>query len=142
MASTFSTANITSRPFRDDTDFWRIRDLVIDTYPITGPGWNWDLRRWDGSRFYNPTGGLDPKWQQTVRVWETAEGKLAGAANFDGSDLFYLQIHPDYREIEAEMIAWAEENLAVLAPNAAHPEINTEVFEYDTLRQRILKQRG
>ncbi len=33
-----------ARPFRDDTDFWRVRDLLIATYPITPTQFNWDIR--------------------------------------------------------------------------------------------------
>jgi ribosomal protein S18 acetylase RimI-like enzyme len=131
-----------SRPFRDDADFWRIRDLAIETYPITGPGWNWDIRRWDGSRFYEENPVLNPDWQRTIRLWETAGGQLAGAINGYGRGLFYLQLHPDFRAIEEEMIAWAEEVFAVSAPDAQQREIHIEVYEYDAPRLRILRRRG
>ena len=50
---------VVARPYRDDDDFWRVRDLLVETYPITLPDFNWDVRRWDGSRFYSrsPSGG-------------------------------------------------------------------------------------
>ncbi len=133
---------LTSRPFRSDSDFWKIRAFAQETYALTGPGLNWDIRRWDGSRFYRAEAGSAPDWSRTVRLWETRDGSLAGAANADGAGLFYLQVHPDYRAVEEEMIAWAEDNLAAELPGGAGRSIETEVHEYDAPRQRILAWRG
>jgi ribosomal protein S18 acetylase RimI-like enzyme len=133
---------LVSRPFRDDADFWRIRNLSVETYPITGPGWNWDIRRWDGSRFYEENPILNADWQRTIRLWEDGDGRLAGAVNRYGKSLFYLQLHPDYRQVEEGMIAWAEESLAVPAPDGKPRQIHTEVYEYDAPRLRILERRG
>jgi mycothiol synthase len=133
---------ISSRPFRDDADFLRLRALAVETYPITGPGWNWDIRRWDGARYYNVTPALDPSWLDTIRLWETDAGRLVGAVNADGPGMFYLQLHPDFREVEEEMIIWAEGALAAGERNGSGHEIQTEVYEYDRPRQRILQQRG
>jgi len=129
------------RAFCGDADFWRLRALAIETYPLSGPGWNWDIRCWDGARFYSPDPRLNPDWQRTVRLWETADGCLVGAVNADGPGLFFLQLHPDFREIEEEMIAWAEANLAEPTEDGAR-RVQTEVYEYDRPRQRILERRG
>ncbi len=146
--------NIKTRPFQNDKDFWHIRSLAIETYPINGPGWNWDLRRWDGSRFYKPHPEEPrPEWQKTIRLWEEVgtddataqnrESRLVGVTNGDGEGLFYLQLRPDYRwMIEEDMIAWAEENLSAPGPEAGQRQINTEVWEYDAPRQRLLEKRG
>lgn len=143
VALTSIAPRIVSRPFRDDADFWRIRNLSIETYPRTGLGWNWDLRRWDGSRFYSANPVLNPDWQRTIRLWETEDGMLAGAVNSDGAGWFYLQINPDYRDlIEEEMIAWAEENLAKTDSETRKRQIQIEVFEYDGPRQRLLERCG
>lgn len=133
---------IHSRPFLDDDDFWRIRHLACKTYSIAGPGWNWDIRRWDGSRFYNAEPVMNPEWQRTIRIWETEDRRLAGVVNADGQGWFYLQLHPDVRHIEEEMIAWAEENLADPIPGGAQRQLHTEVYEYDAPRRRVLEKRG
>jgi mycothiol synthase len=135
--------NIDPRPFRDDGDFWRIRSLSSETYSISGPGWNWDIRRWDGSRFHNAEPVLNPEWQRTVRLWERADGRLAGVVNAGGKGWFYLQMHPDDREIiEEEMIAWAEDNLAEPISGGSQRQVYLEVYEYDAPRRRILEKRG
>jgi GNAT superfamily N-acetyltransferase len=134
--------HLSSRPFLDDADFWRIRDLAIETYPITGPGWNWDIRRWDGERFYDQEPVLNPNWQRNIRLWETEEGRLVGAVNGYRQNMFYLQLHPDFRQVEEEMIAWAEQALPDQAPAGLERQIHTEVYEYDAPRSRILARRG
>ena len=51
----------TSRSVRGDDDFWKVRSLLVDTYPITWPYFNWDVRRWDGSYFHNEVAGWDER---------------------------------------------------------------------------------
>ena len=60
-----TTLRIIDRPFRDEADFWRVRDLLIETYPITPVDFNWEIRRWDGRRFHNEDNedlALNPRW--------------------------------------------------------------------------------
>lgn len=138
-----SLSTIFDRPYRDDRDFWRIRQLCIDTFPITGLGWNWELRRWDGARFHNYDPAPNPLWKKTIHLWETSAGKLAGAVNQDGEGWFYLQINPAFRpQIEEDMIAWAEENLATLDQESGKKVLQAEVWDYDAPRKRILESRG
>lgn len=142
-AAAYTPQGYTRRPLRDDEDFWRVRRLLVETFPITGLGWNIDVRNWDASRFYDPNPDLDPEWAARIRLWETAEGRLAGAAMPEDGGWFYLQLHPDYREdLEAGMIAWAEENLAVPVGDGQGRRIQTMVYDYDFPRQRLLGARG
>jgi len=64
--------HVTARPYRDDQDFWRVRNLLIETYPITPPDFNWEVRRWDGSRFHSKEAVWEPYWDGRVGLWETA----------------------------------------------------------------------
>lgn len=134
---------IASRPFQSDSDFWRVRQLLIDTYAITGPGFNWEIRRWDGQRFHHDNADLNPAWARTIRLWESADGQLIGVAHPEGDPgNFYLEIHPDYRSrIEDAMIAWAVENLAVLSEQGGR-QIETFAFEHDSPRLQLLAQHG
>lgn len=134
---------MTDRAFASHADFWRIRQLCINTFSITGLGWNWELRHWDGNRFYAADPVLNPDWARGIHLWETPEGQLAGAVNDEGGGLFYLQLDPEYREaVEEPMIAWAEDHLAVPLAGSAQRLAQMEVFEYDTIRQRMLTRRG
>jgi mycothiol synthase len=134
-------SKITSRAFWDDRDFWRIRELAVETFPTSGLGWNWDIRRWDGSRFYDADPVLPTHWHDSIRLWETEEGRLAGLVNGDGEGWFYLQMHPDYRHLEAEMFAWAEEQLSHPTGEGQH-QVATEIYEFDAPRLLLAMERG
>src|SRR5215213_1223957 len=108
---------ITTRPMQGDADFWRVRDFLSATYLRTPLGFNWDIRRWDGARFHHATPDWAARFAGRVQLWETAEGRLIGVVNADGEGDAHLQLDPDFRAFETEMVAWAEAHLAV--PNPA-----------------------
>lgn len=131
-----------SRSFQSDDDFWKVRQFLIETYPITPPDLNWEIRRWEGARFHNEDAALDPGWAAQIHLWETEAGKLVGVVNPDGSGEAHLQVHPDCRHrIEDEMIAWAEAHLAVPTGDGQR-RLHVCVMEYDALRRRLLEARG
>jgi ribosomal protein S18 acetylase RimI-like enzyme len=133
--------SITSRSMQGDADFRKMRDLLAATVPITPVGFNWDVRRLDGKRFYDEDRAADRFFQRPVRLWEEADG-LVGFILPEGSGDAHLQVHPDCRFLEDEMIAWAETSLAAPAEDGAHRQIDVYVNEYDVLRQRLLSARG
>ncbi|MCP4428988.1 MAG: hypothetical protein GY803_31270, partial [Chloroflexi bacterium] len=115
---------------RGEADFWRIRQLLQETYPITPLCFNWEVRRWDGRRFYD----ADPSWEASQinigQMWETEDGRLIGAVHPDGKGDAHLQIHPDYRHIEEAMIAWAETHLSVPAEENERQRLDIYAQEY------------
>ncbi len=138
---------ITSRSVQGEDDFWRVRELLSDTYSLMPPDFNWEVRRWDGTAFfYSEEPGWNESWGEGVnrmRIWENAAGKIVGVANPDGRGAeAYLQVHPDYRFLEEEMIIWAEEHIAVPTKDGKNRTIFFSVWEYDAHRQRLLEQRG
>jgi ribosomal protein S18 acetylase RimI-like enzyme len=132
---------IIARPVQNDADFWRVRDLLIETYPITPISFNWDVRRWDGKYFYNPEAVWSPHFVERVRLWETRGGRLVGVVNPEGEGDVHLQLHPDYRHLEEEMVAWGEEHLAAPGEDGRR-RLEIFVLEYYTDRQRLLAGRG
>lgn len=132
---------ITNHPLQGDADFWRVRDFLVATYPCTPLGFNWDVRRWDGSRFHHATDDWAVRCAGRVQLWETANGQLVGVVNADGEGDAHLQLHPDFRELEGAMVAWAEAQLA--APNVAgRRQLEIFVYDDDSQRQQLLAQRG
>jgi mycothiol synthase len=137
--------NIIARPVHGDDDFWLVRNFLIETYPITPPAFNWDVRRWDGSFFHNEEPGWDARFGKNgekIRLWETGDGILVGVANPEGDGCAFLQLHPDYRYVEEEMIVWVEENLSKPTDDNHHRLVEMLVWDYDIFRQRILEKRG
>ena len=133
---------ITSRPAETEADYWAIYRLLIDTVPTLPLGLNWDMRRWEGRRFYDarPTG--DPNWHNGVQMWHTAVGALAGVVIADASGWIWPQVHPDYRHLETEMVAWAEANLAVVGKEGNGRSFHIPAFDYDTEQQALLAARA
>jgi GNAT superfamily N-acetyltransferase len=60
----------------------------------------------------------------------------------EGAGDAHLQVHPDYRHIEPEMVDWAEKHLAVANTANGVRTLEFYVNEYDALRQQMLGGRG
>lgn len=131
----------TARPLRNNEDWLRVRQLLIESYPTTPVDFNWDIRRWDGWRFHRDRADWDACWANLVHVWETEGGRIIAAVHPENGGDACLQVNPDYRYLENEMLAWAEENLAIPASNQ-YRQLRVFAFEYDALRQRLLEQRA
>jgi mycothiol synthase len=134
--------NITSRPLTTDQDFWKVRNLLIQTYPITPFGFNWDIRRWEGRRFHDDNPEQLDRWAQNIQLWESETGDLVALAHPESDGDVHLDLHPDYRHLEPEMFKWAEENLAVATENGDRHQLETFAYNYDAFRQRLLAERG
>lgn len=117
-----------------------MRALLIETVPLIPIGFNWDMRRLDGKRFYEAN--VEQNWPPAlpIQLWETAAGRLAGFVLADGRGNAHLNVHPDYRPLEAEMIDWAITHLGEETTDGRRLEFY--VYEYDVLRQRLLAERG
>jgi len=127
---------------RDDDDFWSIRDLLIETYPITPTGWNWEIRRWDGWRFHHPDPAWQERWEQQVCLWEDGSGRALGVVHPGGSGGdAHLQLHPGHRHLEAEMLEWAEGHLAAPGTDGVNG-VEVFAFDYDSPRVRLLQELG
>ena len=137
-----SAATVTARPLVQEADFWQIRNFLQRCYALTPLAFNWEVRRWDGQRFYN----RDATWQAhrlgAVQLWENRAGELVAVVNGEGSGEAHLQLHPAYRALAAEMVTWAETALAAPTAAGAQRQLEIFVYEYDLPRQALLAQRG
>lgn len=132
---------IASRPYQHKEDFWRVRNLLIATYPLTPTGLNWELRRWDGWNTHRTPDELLGLGKR-VRLWENEAGELVGVAHPEDEGDIFLEVHLDYRELEPEMLAWAEANLSVTPADASLRQLEMSVFDYDVARRRLVEARG
>jgi mycothiol synthase len=129
-----------SRPVRPE-DFWRIHRLLVKTTPITPLGFNGDIRRWEGKRFYDKNPAGNSNWYKDSRLWQRADGQLVAVAQPDSPGFPALFVHPDYRHLEPEMVAWAEQRLAKALEDGKR-QVQFYVYEYDVTRQALLAVRG
>ncbi|MCC7208434.1 MAG: GNAT family N-acetyltransferase, partial [Anaerolineae bacterium] len=113
-------------------------------YPITGLGFNWDIRRWDGLCTYREDMSTNPRGDLPMQVWENEAGLIVGLAHADGPGEQFLDLHPDYRAIEEEMLLWAEANLSapVNVDGTARNESQFFAWEYDAPRRVLLQRHG
>ncbi len=131
-----------ARPIRGEKDFWRLRELLIETHAITPPGFNWEIRRWDGAYFYGESPGWrSPSWGRST-LWQTSEGQAVAAIHPEGEGEAFLELHPDYRHLEEEMVVRAERDLAVASGEGGARQLEIYVYEYDAPRRRLLEERG
>lgn len=125
-----------ARPLRDERDWWRVRALLVATHATVRPGWNWDIRRWDGWRFHAEEPVSQEGLARVVSLWETPDGRLRGAVHPESPGEAYLQLDPDFRHLEPAMVAWAEEHLAT-TPGADHERsLTLYVDDADEPRRR------
>ncbi len=141
--STLLASSIVARAPQGDADFWRMRQLLVDTVPITPIGFNWDVRWLEGQRFYDANVDTPQFAQRPIRLWENAAGELVAFVLPESSlGTAYLQVHPDYRYLEEELVAWAEEHICARNEDAGRSYLEIPVYEYDALRQQTLARRG
>jgi predicted N-acetyltransferase YhbS len=131
---------ILHRPLAGETDWQRVRDLLIETFPITGPGFNWDFRRWDGHRFHRVNTTITAEWCKSMHLWETAAGRLVGLVHPDGVGEACLELQPDFRFLEEGMFTWAEENILAPGGEPSQRRLETYAFEHDA--PRLLAKHG
>ena len=133
---------IFTHPLENEMDWWRVRNLLIETHAISGPEFNWEIRHWDGNRFHGDGPLWNPALYEKFCLWETEHGQLVGVAHVEGDDEICLQLHPDCRAaIEEEMLAWGEEH-AARTDTGGRQHVSTCLYEYDAPRRRLLEKRG
>jgi mycothiol synthase len=133
---------VTTRPYRaeDDTDWWAVRELLVRSHPASPPGWNWDVRRWDGSRFHTRS-ARQPDWfTSRTHLWEAGDRRLVGVVHPEGPDEVFLELDPDFRHLQAGMLDWAEATLAAAGDGPGGLELFT--WDYDLPRRELLRERG
>lgn len=135
------TPSTTSRALRTDDDWWRIRDFILETYAITPTGFIWENRRWEGWRFHRERQVPVRRLREVIRIWESSN-RIVGAAHPEGRGDVHLQVHPDFRHLEPDMFAWAEERLSLPGEHGRGRTITTFAFDYDSPRKRVLADRG
>lgn len=144
---TISTPDrLIARAPRDDTDFMRVRDFLMEAFRHDYWDHNWEIRRWEGWRFYHYADDEargDHPWAQRVRLWETVDGTLIGVAHPEGDGIAFHEVRPGWQtpELEDAMIAWSEQHLAITLDDGRQ-RLYYDVFDYDTVRHEALRRRG
>ncbi len=140
MSFTHPPFQFSTHPLETEQDWWRVRNLLIESFSISGPGFNWELRRWEGTRFHREV-TWDPSVFNNYQIWETSSGRLAGVALPEGDEINLL-IHPDFREqIEEPMLTFSEERFAK-ENEQGQKQVQINIYEWDAVRRRLAEKHG
>jgi len=133
------------RPFMWDADIEPITQFLLQSFTHYGYLFNWDPRRWQGMIYHRNDADLAQQRHElpkTVHLWLNADDQIVGVVTPEDLGSVYLQIHPDYRAIEGDMLDWVEASL----PKRQEPDGQAcmDVFAEagDTHREALLAQRG
>jgi mycothiol synthase len=130
-----------SRAYGGEEDYQRMRDLLVENYRLDRMIYNWGLGRLDWWRYRFAAGRAG--WQADVRLWEDGADKLVGAVHPEAGSEAILDVHREYRHLEDEMYAWAEEHWRAARPAGAEArKVWATAFAGDEVRKAVLLRRG
>lgn len=129
--------NISSRSYQKD-DYEKVRKLLQISYGITQSLHNWSLRRWDGWHYHRAD--FSEADTSCFRIWENTIGEVISILHPEYEGSAFIEIHPDYRHIETEMIEWAERCFSILMKDSSERKLHFWVYESDLTRQTLLKK--
>ena len=96
------------RAYRDEEDFWRIRQLLREAVLLNGlREWSWSVLRLDYWRWHGIENcGWCTALEEVTFLWETSQGQLVAALHPEDAGEGFLQVHPEYKtgQLEEEMI--------------------------------------
>jgi ribosomal protein S18 acetylase RimI-like enzyme len=133
-----------SRAFAGEPDIVAITQFLLQTYAINQSLHNWEPRRWQGMIYHRndaDSACYRARLPDLVRIWQDETGAIVGAVipEYEGSA--FLQIHPQYRFLESEMLDWAQSHLAQ-TNDAGRQWLDVWAYATDQFRADLLRQRG
>lgn len=138
-----NTPSMSARPFAGREDIFRVSDFLLETYRLNERLHNWEPRRWQGKFFHRSL----PDYHeflthaaQTIHLWQ-AGATLAGVVVSEYAGGVFLQIHPDRRALESEMLDWAESHLSQEKEGGGR-WLELWIYDYDAERQALAAARG
>lgn len=131
------------RPYADETDYWRVRQLLREVFLLNRRReFSWSLLRWDYWRWHIQENIFRFNLAEAVFLWEHAD-QLAAVLNADNPGEAFLQIHPALvtEDLQAEMLDVAEGRLAATQPDGKRT-LHVWADSKDAGRQALLARRG
>lgn len=135
---------LTMRPFRNEEDFWRVRNFLREIFLLHDRierGWN--VARLDYWRWHLMANlQVYPSMESALFIWETGDGKIAALLNGIVKGEARLHLHPEYRslQLQDEMLAQAEADLFTMEDDT--PFVYLPVDSDDSLLHETLLSRG
>ncbi len=129
------TGIITPRQYANEADYAMMRQLLVEIYALS-EGKTYcsvgELDWWRGT-------ADDPSAVANARLWLHGTDRVVGIA-WPRRDEVDLMVHPEYKPIEDEMLAWAEQRRA--AETDEPPTLTAWPFDSDAARIATMQRRG
>lgn len=137
------TTIIARRPYQTEDDYWRIRRFLREVFLLNDRRErSWHVARLDYWRWHLiPNAHACAPVEEVTSLWETADGTIAAVLHPSSTGDIRLHVHPLFRsaELENEMLAFAEEHLAVEDGGARWVWLPVETG--DELRRAVVSSR-
>ena len=135
------------RSFHWEQDFELVRNFLIETFNQTRTLVNWLPHRFE-NRKYGPCGTeyLDEE-DELVKIWEEVDdttrfSKIVAVTVLEGGNRYVINIHPEYKFIEKDILNWIEEQVKEDGINSAPKGIVTYALGCDNVRIELLSRSG
>ena len=122
-----------------DAEFTEMWQLLAETNGRTGRPWNWTFARLENWRYASWDRTPD-EFRGMAHLWRDSSGQLAGftiTEHLDIGDDLELQVRPECRDVEGQMLDWLELRYA-----GVRPELTITCFADDDARAERLRERG
>jgi mycothiol synthase len=138
------------RSFAWKRDFELVRGFLILTYNLTHSLQNWIPSRFENIKF-GPCGPeRQDKEDEYIKIWERTDdpdvssvSKIVAVTFCEPIGDCWIQIHPDYRFVEKELVLWMEKQRKETESNEnSELELHFYVDETDGKRKALLTELG
>ncbi len=132
-------------PFVWKNDYYIIQQFLIETFHIPKDYENWLPTRFEnrkvgpcGCEYREEEDGLVTIWEETTE----SGSKIIAVIILENDSFYSLNIHPEYKSLEKEIILWIESKFK--NENNSSNEKKLHIFAYGTDKERItiLKELG
>jgi GNAT superfamily N-acetyltransferase len=117
------------RHYSPHEDTVRVGEFLERTYPSTDLNPNWLRPRWEWMVYYHHS---DSEGALSVfGIWE-AQGEIVGLVNYEHAPgEAYLHVDPEYTHLKAEMLAYAEAELAKVEDGERSLTVHVNDFDIE-----------
>ncbi len=132
---------ILSRPYNKEVDFDSIMKFLGDLYNRTKSYENWFPDRFENSSDSREDGICI--WEKIDRSIDPPKKEIVGLTTRDSPRDFFLNVDPNYRQIEKEMIEWIDQIFPGLNDEKGRKgNLRINILEGNTSRETLLKNMG
>ena len=136
------------RSFTWEKDFELVRAFLILTYKLTHSFQNWIPSMFENIKF-GPCGTeYQAEEDEYIKIWEETDdsdrpsvSKIVAVTFLNPSGDYWIQIHPDYKLLEKEIVLWVEKQRREMKSNETQElELRFYVDETDEKRIALLTE--